>query len=332
MIMSNIQDVAKLAKVSVATVSRVLNNSELVSEKTRDMVNEAIRKLNYQANLVARNLRRSETRLILVLLPSISNPFYSRIVKGIEDVAHKNGYNVMLCNTDSDVNRERVYIDLLKNRISDGVILMAPEIEKSELSDIGKNFPVVQCCEYKEGANVSHVSIDNFSAAYKATKHLINIGHKRIALISCKNKFNSTFQREKGFKKALEESGIQPDDSAVQYGDYGFKSGLRAGHQLLALKERPTAVFAISDLMAIGVMKAAKEHGLRIPEDLAVMGFDNISFSSMYDPMLSTIAQPKHDLGRAAMELFLKQIRGEQEHSEDIFLEHELIIRESTVK
>jgi LacI family repressor for deo operon, udp, cdd, tsx, nupC, and nupG len=330
--MSTIQDVAKLAGVSVATVSRVLNNSNLVSQDTKKLVEEAIKKLDYQPNLLGRNLRRSETKMILVLLPNISNPFYSKVVKGIEEVAHNNGYNVMLCNTDSDAKRERMYLDLLKNHLTDGVIFMAPKIEKAELAEIGKNYPVVQCCEYKEGTGVPYVSIDNFSASYMAVKHLIDIGHRRIAFLGCESKFNSAMQRKNGYIKALEDHEINFDDSIVLYGDYTFNSGFSVGHKLMALKNRPTALFAISDFMAIGVIKAIKEKGLKIPDDFAVMGFDNISFTSMYDPMVSTISQPRYDMGRAAMELILKQLQGVQCNYEELLLEHELIIRESTVK
>lgn len=330
--MATIQDVAKKAGVSVATVSRVLNSSPSVSQEAKEKVMNAIKELNYHPNLLGRNLRRMETKMILALLPNISNPFYARIVKGIEDVGHKNGYNVMLCNTDSDIKRERIYLELLKNRLSDGVIFMAPEMDKDELTLIGQNYPVVQCCEYKEGASVSHVSIDNFAAAYKAVKHLTGLGHQRIAMISSDNKFLSTKQREAGYKKALEDEGIKIDEALIKYGDYGFKSGLRAAKQLLLPDLRPTAIFAISDLMAVGVIRAVKEAGLKVPEDVAVVGFDDISFASMYDPMLTTISQPKYDLGCVAMELLLKHINEKLSEPQNIILEHELIIRESTVK
>lgn len=330
--MSTIQDVAKMAGVSVATVSRVLNGSPSVSESTREAVKDAIRKLNYRPNLIGRNLRRTETRMVLVLLPTIANPFYARIVKGIEDIAHKNGYNIMLCNTDSDRNREKVYLELLLNKLSDGVIFMAPELSKEELSAIGESFPVVQCCEYKEEARVSHVSIDNFEAARKAVKHLLGLGHKRIGLISCDNNFLSTIQREAGYRKALEEGGIAYDSSLVKRGgDYGFRSGWRVAKQFILMKDRPTAIFAISDVMAIGAMRAIKENNLKVPDDIAVMGFDDISFASMCDPLLTTISQPKYDLGCTAMELLLKHIREEVKEPEGIFLEHELIVRESTI-
>ena len=329
---STIQDVAKAAGVSVATVSRVINNSTSVSAETRELVLNAVKRLDYRPNLLGRNLRRTETRLVLVLLPNISNPFYSRLVKGIEDVGHKNGYNVMLCNTDSEPGREKVYLDLLNNRLADGVIFMAPSLSREELTDTGERFPVVQCCEYKEGARVSHVSIDNFAASQKAVKHLLALGHRRIGLISCDNDYLSTIHRETGYRQALLDAGVRPEPGLEIDGDYSFKSGLRAAGQLLSLKERPTAVFCISDLMAAGAIRAAKERGLKVPGDFAVVGFDNISLAYMCDPMLTTVSQPKYDLGCTAMELLLRQIRGEMKEPQDLILEFELIIRESTIK
>lgn len=332
MSLPNIQDVAKEAKVSVATVSRVLNNSRSVTESTRASVSAAIKKLNYRPNLLGRDLRRTETRRALILLPNIGNPFYARIVKGIEDVAHRNGYNVMLCNTDSLPERERNYLELLKNRLADGVIFMAPVIGREELADIGSSFPVVQCCEYIPDTGVSQVSIDNYSAAYKLTKHLISSGHNKLGMISSKGSLVSIGQRESGYKKALEDSGIKFDEELIKYGDYSFKSGIRAANQFMSMKDRPTAIFAISDIMAIGALKAARDNNLKIPEEIAIAGFDNINFASMYSPALTTISQPKYDIGCISMELLLKQMRGEIKKPEEILLEYELIIRESTIR
>ena len=329
---STILDVAKAAGVSVATVSRVINNSPSVRGNTREALMAVIKELNYQPNLLGRNLRRTETRLILVLLPNIANPFYARIVKGIEDVGHKNGYHVMLCNTDSEAEREKVYLELLKNRLVDGVIFLAPVLGREELTEIGKRFPAVQCCEYKEGALVSHVSIDNHAAAYKVTRHLISAGHKRIGMISCKGTMVSIIQRERGFKKALSDSGIDFQEDFIKYGDYSFNSGLRAANQFMSIKNRPTAIFAISDIMAIGALRAIRENNLKVPEDIAVVGFDNITFASMCNPTLTTISQPKYDMGCLSMDLLLRQIKGEVKEPKDILLEYEFIIRESTVK
>lgn len=330
--MATIQDVARTAGISVATVSRVLNNSTAVSPETKETVMEAIKKLNYQPNLLGRNLRRMETKRVLVLLPNIANPFYPSIVKGIEDIGHWSGYNVMLCNTDSNKHREKQYLELLKSKLSDGVIFMEPELSNEELSTLGSEFPVVQCSEYKEGIEVPYVSIDNKAAAYTAINHLIGLGHRRIGIISCENSFLSTRQREAGYKKALEDTGLMFDSSLISYGDYSFKSGLRAANQLISHKNRPTALFVISDIMAIGAMAGIKQSRLRVPEDIAVVGFDNIRYSTMCDPMLTTISQPKYDLGCAAMSLLLKKIKGNIKEPASILLEHELKIRGSTVK
>lgn len=329
--MATIQDVAKEAGVSVATISRVLNESSAVASETRELVMEAIKKLNYKPNLIARNLRRTETKMILVLLPNISNTFYSRIVKGIEDVANKNGFNVMLCNTDSDVNRERIYLELLKNRLADGVIFMAPELNNIELSEIGKIFPVVQCCEYLEGSSVSTICIDNKAAAKKATNHLVSLGHKRIGFLTGNSNFLSAKHREEGYKEALKEAGIEFNEKLLVTGDYTYKSGMRAANYFLSMNEKPSAVFAVSDTMALGIMKACLQEGLSIPKNIAVVGFDNISIAGMYNPGLTTISQPKYDMGCYAMEMLLKQLKEKNKEAAKITLEYELIIRESTV-
>ncbi len=330
--MTTIRDVAERAGVSIATVSRVLNKQVSVSPTTRVKVEKAIDELNYQPNYLGRNLRRAETKIILVILQNISNPFYSKVVEGIEDLGHKHGYNIMICNTDSESERERSYLDLLVNRLVDGVILMEPEIDSQELAQIGNDFPVVQCCEYKEGTDVPHISIDNVAAGYTAVNHLIKLGHTRIGMISGYNRLLSAMQREKGYKKALEDAGIEYNQELIKYGSYGFTGGLRATKELLQMQNAPTAIFAISDITAIGAIRAIKEEGLRIPEDIAVVGFDNTSIASMYDPQVTTISQPRYDLGKISMEMLLELIKNETVSTREVYLEHELIIRESTIK
>lgn len=330
--MTTISDVAKVAGVSVATVSRVINGIANVSPETTAKVTKAIQELDYRPNLLGRNLRRTKSERILVLLPNISNPFYSEIVKGIEDVANRNGYNIMLCNTDSDIKREKKYIKMLKTRLADGAILMASEISCEELTELAKEVSMVQCCEYKEGIPVSHVSIDNEKAAYKATKHLISLGHRKIAFIGANNQFLSSNLREKGYLRALSDEGIEPNPDYLCYGDYSYKSGLRNMKKLLNLQERPTAVFCVSDVMAIGAIRLAMEENLKVPEELAVCGFDNIHFSWMFTPSVTTIAQPMYDLGCTAMDALIRIIEGKSSEVIHYFLEYELIIRDSTVK
>lgn len=335
--MATIRDVAEKAGVSIATVSRVINNQISVSPDTRKKVQKAIKDLNYQPNYLGRNLRRAKTKMILVILQNISNPFYSKVVRGIEEMGHQNGYNIMICNTDSDPDRERTYLELMVNRLVDGVILMEPEIDGYELSEISKDFPVVQCCEYKEDVDVSHISIDNIKAGYTAVKHLISLGHSRIGMVSAYNRLLSAQQREEGYRNAILEAGLEYDSDLIKMGSYGYTGGLRATKELLEMEDRPTAIFAISDITAIGAIRAIKEKGLQVPDDIAVVGFDNTSIASMYDPRLTTISQPRYDMGKISMEVLLKLIKNKEMKAgkikpKDIYLEHELIIRESTLK
>jgi LacI family repressor for deo operon, udp, cdd, tsx, nupC, and nupG len=329
---STINDVAARAGVSAATVSRVINVNSNVSPETFKKVTKAIDELNYRPNILGRNLRKTKSERILVILPNISNPFYSEIVKGIEDVANQNGYYVMLCNTDSDLAREEKYIKMLKGQLADGAILMASEMNSDDLAELSKDIPVVQCCEYKEGIPMPHVSIDNELAAYKAVKHLLGLGHEKIAFIGAKNQFLSSSLRKKGYIRALGEAGINFDPDYCDYGDYSYKSGFRIMKQLLKLSQRPTAVFCISDIMAIGAIRSAMEEKLQIPEDIAVCGFDNIYFSKMFKPSLTTISQPMYDLGCVAMDALVNMIENGKAETMHYFLEHELVIRESTVK
>lgn len=330
--MATIQDVAVKVGVSVATVSRVLNNKSYVSDETREKVLLAIKKLDYEPNLLGRNLRRMETKMVLVMLPSISNPFFAKIVKGIEDLGHENGYNVMLCNTEKDKIREDIYLNLLKNRLADGVIFMGSQIGKRELKKLGQNYSVVQCCECMDIDELSSVTIDNSKAAYEIVSHLIKLGHKEIGMISCKNSNLSTKQRESGYKQALEFAGLMFNKELIKFGNYGYDSGKKAANEFIAMAKVPTAIFSISDIMAIGAIRNIKEAGFNVPKDISVVGFDNINYSYMCEPELTTVSQRQYEQGCMAMKLLIRKIRGEQKEPEHVILEHEIIYRQSVSK
>jgi len=327
--MTPIQEVAKRANVSVATVSRVLNDSEKVKEETREAVLQAIKVTNYSPNLSGRILRRNKTNVVLILLPTISNPFYSKAVRGIRFVADKMGYLTMICNTESNRDKEGKYLDLLKYKQADGAIIMSQESSIEELEEIGAIHPVVQCFEYKS-ENLSYVSIDNEKAAYEAVSYLIGIGHKKIALVGCNPHYSSAEQREAGYKRALHDANIELEQNLIVRGDYGFKSGYRCAQKLLKQNVKPTAIFAISDMQAIGVIKALKNKNIKVPEDISVFGFDNISFSMIYDPGVTTVSQPTYDIGAKAMSVLIDLLDGKTRSSQHILLKHRLIIREST--
>ncbi|AMQ06204.1 LacI family DNA-binding transcriptional regulator [Sporosarcina psychrophila] len=327
--MPTIQEVAEQAGVSVATVSRVINNPSIVTEKTRLKVQNIITKLNYEPSVLGRNLRTSESRLLLALIPSISNPFYTEIINGIEDIAIKQGYNILLCATDSSPNREDIYFNLLKSRLADGIISMDPTVNKAKLLELASKYPVVQCSEYDEDGSISYVTINNELAAYHAVRYLIKIGHKKIALINSHKKYLYARERRQGFEKALKEFDLPINPDWIYNTDsLGFEQGQLAMRHLLTVTERPTAVFAVSDILAIGALKEINTNGFHVPNDIALIGFDKISFSNMTHPTLTTISQPGYKMGSTSATMLIDKIKGKEVKS--VVLDHELVIREST--
>lgn len=329
--MSTIADVAKEAGVSVATVSRVINGKGTVTAETAERVNAAIAKFHYQPNVWGRNLRRKESRMLLVLIPNITNPYYSSIVSGIEDTARRQDYTTILCITNSDKTREQEFLNLLRSGRADGAIFLAAERDSQTVAKLARSYPVVQCCEYCGDEEIPHVSIDNFEAARQVLRHLLNLGHRRIGFVGSTNRFISTLQREEGYQSALQQAGLQPDERYFAYADddYNFLSGVRAVRELLCLKDRPTAVFCISDMIALGAIRAANELGLNVPQDLTVVGFDDVEYASMFKPMLTTVSQPCYSLGKVSATMLLRQI-ATGEKGGAVFLEHKLILRDSS--
>ncbi|MEW9674811.1 LacI family DNA-binding transcriptional regulator [Lentibacillus sp. L22] len=327
--MATIQEVAAKANVSVATVSRYLNNPDVVAKTTAEKVEEAIKALNYEPSILGRNLRKSESKLLIVLIPSISNPFYTEIINGIEDTAIEKGYNILLCQTDSNPNREAIYFNLIRNRLADGIISMDPTVNRDKLIEISKEYPLVQCSEYDENGIISFVTINNELAAYQAVQYLTNIGHERIALINSDEKFLYARERKQGYLRAMKESGINPHPNWIfTTENLEFDSGRQAMKNLLGQNERPTAVFAVSDILAIGALKEIHASELSVPKDIAVVGFDKINFSNMTHPTLTTVAQPMYQMGSMSANMIINKIKGKK--TESIILDHELVIREST--
>lgn len=323
-------DVAKLANVSPATVSRVLSQPELVSVKTRRKVMEVIKQVNYKPHLVARQFRTQETKIILVVVPDITSAFFSKVLRGIEHVAIEHGYQVILGDTEDTVEREKEYVNLLLQKQADGMVLLTARLNKESLEEISKNYPIVLACEYIDGLNVPTVSIDNISSARKATEHLINLGHTKIAHITGSIHVVLSRDRLRGFQQAMISHNLEVESAYIQEGDSSFESGYQQMLKLLAIEEPPTAVFAFNDDMAMGAMKAAKERGITVPDNLAIVGFDNIKMSSIIEPKLTTVDQPKYEIGTKAMELLIKLINGELPFKKQIVLKDKLMIREST--
>jgi len=325
-----LREVAARAKVSIGTVSAVINGSALVKEKTRNQVLKVVRDLNYRPNRLARSLRTKKTLSIGLIISDITNPFFPEIVRGAEDVAKKEGYNIILCNTDEDVTTGISSLNLLREKRVDGLILVGGVVPTEEIKELQEEgFPTVIVEREFDGLKLNTVLVDSKAGAYEATLHLINLGHRRIGFISGPLNRPPSLGRFEGYKLALKESGIGWDDSLVKEGDFRFNGGHRAMIQLLHRPQLPSAVFASNDLMAIGALEAIKSQGLSIPEDIAVVGYDDIPEASYTSPSLTTVALPKRRLGATAMELLLKILAGEEKTSQRIVLPTKLVIRKS---
>ena len=335
--MSTIKEVAYKAGVSVATVSRVINHDEAVRPETRSKVLDVIGELSYTPNLLGRHLRQTRTNKILVLIPSISNQFYSKIIRAMEKVAEKEGYDILVCMTHNDPKTERRYIELLTTRIADGIIFLSSSLTGTEMDLLASDHPVVQCSEYIEGSSTDTVGIDDEKAAYDAVSWLLESGHDRVVFMGSKTRYSSGLRRERGYKKALQDRGVDPDDRFMIFEDYSYPGGSRMAEAFLKLgADRPAAIFCISDSMAIGCINKLLEEGIRVPDDVSVMGFDDTSVAKVYNPAISTVAQPQAEIGRFAAEMLISRIKrgpssGRGGKTEKKILKHSLVIRKTTI-
>lgn len=326
-----IKDVAREAGVSVATISRVLNNSEAVSEATKEKVMDAVKKTGYQQNLLGRHLRCNKTNIILVMLTSIVNSYCAKLVHSIDDEARKHGYSIMICATDNDSETEQRYINFLKNKFVDGIIIINTTMDEKEIAELSSSFPVVQCSEYTDDQNTPYVTIDNKSAAYDAVTYLINNGCKRIMHISVNNNCMSSKERLEGYKQALKDNGIKYDENLVIYGNYGYRNSHEITSSYFDDNDVTVdGIFAISDKMAAGAITSVIERGYKVPDDVMVIGFDNTDITYIYNPTITTIAQPYRKIGTAAVKMLLDIFDGKQ--CENLILNHEIKFRESTNK
>lgn len=328
--MATIRDVAKTSGVSVATVSRVLNGDPVVTESTREKVQQAIKELDYRPNLLGKGLRQAQTKKMLVLLPSISNTFYTRIIRNMENEAQKSGYSIVIGVTHSNREKELEYLQMLDTRLVDGAILLSSEQGKEELSQIAKRYPIVQCSEYIPDAGCDTVTIDNEQAAYDAVEELISLGHRRIAFAGSKKPYTSAILREKGYRRALEHAGLRIEESLIIKGDYSFVSGGEMFEQLMAQEQPPTAIFTIADSIAIGMLRASYQNEKFQKNPVAISGFDDTSLAQIYVPALSTVAQPRREIGTLAMQMLCSRIADREQPVRFVMLKHQYIKREST--
>jgi LacI family transcriptional regulator len=327
---ASIKDVAREAGVSIATVSRVLNDVDVVNEETKKRVVEAIKKLGYRPNIVARSLKTQRTRTIGIIIPDISNQFYPEIVRGAEDVANIYDYNIILCNTDLNIEKEMEYLKVLKEKMVDGVLYMSNSLEPNILSLIKQlQFPMVLVESKSKGEDIPSVTIDNEKAAYDGVTYLIKKGNKRIAYIGAgEDIVNASAMRYRGYKKALEKNNLTLDENRIYFTSSRARNGYK-GINVILSKTKIDSIFCTSDEIAVGVINALRDNGIRVPEDIDVMGFNNVYLASVFYPKLTTISQPIYDMGSIGMRMLIKMINKEKLEERNYILPHELIERDS---
>jgi LacI family transcriptional regulator len=329
--MPNINDVAKRAGVAPITVSRVINNSGYASEATRKRVEEAIAELGYVPNTLARGLRSKRTNTLALLMTDITNPFFTLIARGVEDAASESGYTVIFCNTDESESKEQKYTQILVQQQVDGVLLVpACSNPKSVEFLQSKDIPVVLLDRSVPGASADLVRCDSRNGAYQLIKYLIALGHTRISIITGPPGVSTSEDRVVGYQQALTEAGLS-EHERIYYGSFTQSSGYELTMQTLTASERPTALFGTNNFISIGIMKALRDSGVKVPEDIAVVGFDDLPTALIVDPFLTVAAQPAYEMGQKAAALLITRLSSDTpETSKEIILPTKIIKRQSS--
>ncbi|MFD3158450.1 LacI family DNA-binding transcriptional regulator [Haloimpatiens sp. FM7330] len=330
---ASIKDVAKEAGVSIATVSRVLNNIDVVNEETKKKVLEAIKKLQYRPNIVARSLKTQRTSTIGMIIPDISSQFYPEIVRGAEDVANIYNYNIMLCNTDLDLDKEMEYLKVLREKMVDGILYMSNSLQPKIVELIEQlQIPMVLIENIDDQKKFPSVTIDNESAAYDAVNYLVQKGNKKIAYIGHKNnEGNVNSFRYLGYKKALKENNMKLDEDLIYCEGLKVEDGYKGIIKIIE-KQKIDAVFCGSDECAMGAINALRERNIKVPEDIDVVGFNDVYEASVFYPKLTTIAQPMYDMGSVGMRMLIKIINKQKLGQSHYILPYQLVERDSCKK
>jgi LacI family transcriptional regulator len=331
--MVTIHDVAIRAGVSSTTVSHVINDSRPVSAELKARVESAMTELGFQPNALARSLRRKRTHTLGLIVPDSANPFFAEVGRGSEDTSFAAGYSVILCNSDGDPARELLYMDLLIQKQVDGVLLVPTGDQTQTAAALQtRNIPVVVIDRDVPDASLDRVFVDNVAGSYNAVQHLIDLGHRRIGYIGGPRHVSTVPDRVAGYRQALEQAGIPFDEHLVVDSNFHDEGGYKAAQLLLSLPDPPTAIFAGNDLMAIGAMAAARERGVAVPAQLSVVGFDDIHLAGYINPPLTTVAQPKYELGVIASQLLFERLAQPALPPQRRLLKAQLVIRESTAQ
>jgi LacI family transcriptional regulator len=332
--MATIKDVALRAGVSVTTVSHVVNDTRHVSAQGRERVELAIRELDYVPSAVARSLKSNTTRTLGMLIPNSSNPYFAEIVRIVEDRCFGAGYTLILCNTDDEPRRQSVYLQVLAERRIDGLIVVSTGDDDSLVTQLhGLRIPTVLVDREIDDPACDLVETAHMQGGLLAVRHLLSLGHRRIACIGGPTGVMPSEQRIEGWRMALAEAGAPPTADALLWrGGFTSQGGYEAMHAILRTEQAPSAVFVCNDLMAIGALRAAHESGVRVPDELSIVGFDDIELSAYTSPPLTTVAQPKERIGALAVDMLLERVGARRRDARKVVLQPELRVRASTAR
>lgn len=330
--MPTIHEVAKYAGVSAITVSRVINNSGYFSQEVRERVEKAIAELGYVPNTLARSLRSRRTQTVALMVTDITNPFFTTLARGVEDTANQAGYTVIFCNTDESQEKEEKYLKVLLQKQVDGLLLVPTQSSGKAIQQIQTHgTPVVVLDRRIPDVAVDTVRCDSVDGAYQLARYLISLGHRQIAILSGAPGISTADDRVTGYRKALAEANIDIDEQYIFRGAVTPESGYRMTRQAVSLSLRPTALIASNNFITIGAMKALQEIGLEVPDDVALVGFDDLPPAMVTFPFFTVTSQPAYEMGTTAMELLLKRLEGkESDPYQEVILPTQLIIRHSS--
>lgn len=328
---TTISDVAEKAGVSVATVSHVINGTRYVSSELTERVENAMDELGYHPNVVARSLKTDKTQTLGLLASDLSNPFFSTLLRGVEDRALEEDYSLIVCNTDETLEKEKLYIDVLSQRKIDGLLIAPTGKSDESLNTLReREIPFVFIDRKAKGIEADAVLSDNVGGSTAATRHLIDLGHRRIGIILGLESVNTTRERLKGYKKVLDEEDIKYDPKLVKQGYSQVGGGVEAAEELLSLEDQPSAVFSTNNLMTIGAMQGIQKNDYSCPEEISLIGFDDFAWASTFQPRLTTVAQVPYDIGAKAAEVLFERIEDETSKTKEVRMPTNLKIREST--
>ena len=327
--MATMKDIARLAQVSTSTVSHVINGSRFVSDEIRDKVMRIVVELNYTPSYIARSLKVKATKTIGLLVTATNNPFFSEVMAGVEQYCQKNQYNLIIATTGGDAKRLQQNLQTLIHKQVDGVLLMCGDSRFQADMELEVSLPLVVMDWWFTELNADKILENSERGGYLATKSMVDAGHQKIGIITGNLRKSVAKNRLQGYKKALSEANIVLNPDWIVESHFDFEGGIVGAQKLLALLDRPTAIFCCSDTIAIGAYQAIQNQGLRIPQDISIMGYDDIELARYLFPSLSTISQPKAELGKLAVETLLQRIQEPNENYRTLVLEPTCILRES---